>query len=310
MSLAATVGWSAWAALSGTPPPLDRELDAARPTHATVMFGTNDIQSRNLDRYGDNLLTIVDRLLARGVIPHLTAVPPRDDDPAADAWVDRYNAVSRAVAQSRGVPFIDLHRELVGLPSHGVGADGIHLNVYTAGGAARGCVFSAAGLRYGHNVRNLLTIQSLDRALAVTARGGAAPDPSAPRMQGDGSLAAPIEVPSLPFVDVRDTSRGGFSRVDRYPGCASSADESGPEFLYRLALTRATTVRAVVVSRPGVDVDIHALTGAATGAACVARDDRSVRVNLGPGTHYFSLDTYVSAGRPRVGEFIVALLAE
>ena len=40
--------------------------------------------------------------------------------------------------------------------------DNLHLNVYAPTGAARGCVFTAAGLQYGHNVRNLLTLQALD----------------------------------------------------------------------------------------------------------------------------------------------------
>ena len=48
VSLAATVGWSAWAAVAGNPSPLAREYDAARPRYATIMFGTNDIQARDL----------------------------------------------------------------------------------------------------------------------------------------------------------------------------------------------------------------------------------------------------------------------
>ena len=98
-SLAATVGWSASAALSGSPSPLSRELDAARPRAATVMFGTNDIQSRDIFRYGANLLDITDQAIARGVIPILSTVPPRDDNADADLWVPRYNAVVLGVAR-------------------------------------------------------------------------------------------------------------------------------------------------------------------------------------------------------------------
>jgi hypothetical protein len=102
VSLAATVGWSAWSALAGSPSPLTRELDAARPAAAAVMFGTNDIQSRDIFRYGANLLDLTDQLIARGTIPILSTVPPRDDSADADLWVPRYNAVARGVGGGGG----------------------------------------------------------------------------------------------------------------------------------------------------------------------------------------------------------------
>jgi hypothetical protein len=39
-TLAATIGWSAFSALAGTPSSLQQEVDAAQPRYATVMFGT------------------------------------------------------------------------------------------------------------------------------------------------------------------------------------------------------------------------------------------------------------------------------
>jgi hypothetical protein len=54
------------------------------------------------------MATIVDRLLAEGIIPILSTIPPRDDSASADRMVPRYNAVVRAIAQTRGVPLVDL----------------------------------------------------------------------------------------------------------------------------------------------------------------------------------------------------------
>jgi hypothetical protein len=309
VSLAATVGWSAWAALQGTPSPLTREVDAARPRMATVLFGTNDIQSRDIFRYGANLLDIADQLTARGVVPLFTSIPPRDDDAAADLWVPRYVAVMRAVAQARGVPFIDLERALRALPTHGLGSDGIHLNVYTPGGAARGCVFSPEGLRYGHNVRNLFTLEAFERVLGAL-REGRAPDREAPRLLGAGTPTEPFEITSLPFGDLRNTATGGVRVIDRYPGCMASADEGGAEFYYRLRVERPTRVRAMVIVRGSTDVDVHLLGGTLRPDGCVARDDRVVTRELSSGTWHLVLDTYVSAGTPRAGEYLLVVLQD
>jgi hypothetical protein len=307
-SLAATVGWSAWAALSGSPNPLAQETAAIQPRYASILFGTNDIQSRDVDRYGQNLFDIADQLIAEGTVPIFTDAPPRDDDAAADAWVPRYAAVMRGVAQARQVPFVDLQRELLNLPAHGIGSDGLHLNVYVPSGSARGCLLTAAGLDYGHNMRNLITLTALSRAKDALD-GKPAPDATAATLAGKGDLADPFVIESLPFTDVRDTSKGGFSRIDQYTGC-STADESGNEFLYKLVLTQATNLRAFVISLNGCDVDIHLLGAAADAASCIARNDKLVTQTLQAGTYFLSLDTYVSSGVPKPGEYLVVVMAE
>jgi len=309
-SLAATVGWSAWSALQGTPSPLQRELDATNAGTAVVMFGTNDIQSQNWHRYGQNLWDIADLLRAAGVVPIFTSIPPRDDSATADAWVPRYVAIMRAVAQGRQVPFVDLERVLRALPDHGLGSDGIHMNTYVSGGS-RGCVFTPAGLRYGFNQRNLVTLESLHRVRE--ALGGTASDPDAPalHLRGEGTTAAPYAIPALPFSDLGDTRVGGASRIDRYPGCNSTADESGRERVYALTVTETTRVRAMVIVRGSTDIDLHLLRGPNwDGTGCVARDDRLLTATLAPGTHRFVLDTFVSQGTPRAGEYLFVLLRE
>ncbi|MGC4115391.1 MAG: GDSL-type esterase/lipase family protein [Myxococcales bacterium] len=307
-SLAATVGWSAWAALAGTPNPLAQETAAITPRYASILFGTNDIQARDVDRYGQNLLDIADQLIAEGTVPLFTDAPPRDDDAAADAWVPRYAAVMRAVAQARQVPFVDLRRELLDLPDHGIGSDGLHLNVYLPSGSARGCVLTAAGLDYGHNMRNLLTLTALARARDAV-EGKPAPDGTAPVLAGKGDLAEPFVIASLPFTDYRDTSKGGFSRIDQYTGCTTT-NEGGPEFLYKLVLAKATNLRAFVISLDGCDVDIHLLGAAADAASCIARNDKLINQTLQPGTYFLSLDTYVASGVPKPGAYLLVVMAE
>lgn len=304
VSLAATVGWSANAPLQGTPSPLAQELAAITPRLATVMFGTNDIQSMNPESYARNLLAIVDALLAKGALPLVSSVPPRDDSPAADLVVPRYNALARAVAQARGVPFVDLHRELLGLPAHGIGGDGLHLN---AAPGPQACALTTAGLQYGHNRRNLVVLQALHRLRL--GLDGTASDASAPRLQGQGSVESPFRVPSLPFVHFGDTRTQGSNRLSSYPSC-SPADESGPELYYRLELAKPTKLRALVVSLAGADLDVHLLQGAFSGSDCVTRADATLTAPSAMGPMLLSVDTYASGGVDRRGEYLLVVLED
>jgi hypothetical protein len=277
-------------------------LDAISPRYAVVMYGTNDIQLRNLPAYADNLLTLADELIAAGVVPALTTVMPRDDDPDADRLVPRYNAVVRAVAQARQVPLIDFHRELLPLPDHGLGADDLHPSVYRVGGAARACVFTPEGLRYGYNLRNLITLQTLARARAAV-EAGAASDPPQP--------AAPATIDRLPWVAAGDTRLSSRRELDRYGGaCAAPQDESGPEVVYRFEVATTTNLHAGVFDRGDVDVDLHLLRGALAGDACVARAHQELTATVTPGTWFLVVDTFVSQGRERAGEYLVTAIAE
>jgi hypothetical protein len=307
-SLAATIGWSATSAIAGSPSPVERELTATNARFATVMFGTNDIGFMNLDAYGRNMFTLVDFLLARGVVPIVSSIPPRDDSATADAQVPWYNGVTRALAQSRGVPYVDVHRQLLPLPNHGLAGDQLHLNVYAPTGGGRGCLLTMAGLQYGNNVRNLLTLEALSRVRpAVTA--GLSTDATAPMLAGAGTASAPFQIPSLPFVDVRETARDGVRGVSTWSGC-STANEGGPEVVYRLEVTRAMTVRATVVSLGTSDIDVHLLRDAVTAASCVARNDKTVTFALTPGTWFLALDTFVSAGVERSGEYALVVMEQ
>ncbi len=309
-SLTATVGWSAGAAVDGDPSPLEEEIAAISPAFAVIMYGTNDIGFRNPDRYGDRMLTVVDTLLDHGVIPLVTTIMPRDDSASADAEVPIYNALARAVAQARQVPLVDYHGELAPLPDHGLGGDGIHPTTYRPGGVSRACVLDEEGLRHGYNLRNLVTIEALDRLRRVVVEGEEAPDEGAPAMLGDGSPDDPFVVVELPFVDARDTTASPWRRLHEYTGCDAPQDESGPEWLYRLDLDEPAHVQALVSDRGSTDVDLHLLDIGGGEEDCLVRAHKRLEADLDPGIYWLVADTYVKQGEERGGEYLLAVVAE
>jgi hypothetical protein len=317
VSLAAMVGWSSSDALTGAPTPIQAEVTAIGPREAVVQFGTNDIGSAapygDPIKFGENMLNIVDQLVLQGVIPILTSIPARNDIADADLQVPRFNAVTRGVAQARQLPFVDLYRELAPLSSRGVGPDGIHLNVFTDGTGAHGCRLTSAGLQFGFNVRNLTTLDALDRVRQIAA-GGAAPDRTAPQLRGSGGPSDPFRIDALPFADLHNTFTGGSRTIDSYPVgvCGTGQNESGPEFFYRVDLPRTTTLRAMVIDRGSVDIDVHLLDSTGTAAGCLARADKMLVQTVVAGTYYFALDTFAS-GVPLVehsGEYLFVLVAD
>ncbi|MFN3197165.1 MAG: SGNH/GDSL hydrolase family protein [Bradymonadia bacterium] len=307
-SLTATVGWSARSAVAGDPSPVEREIEAISPRFALIMYGTNDIQGRNPFRYADSMLTLADILIDEGVIPVLTTIMPRDDDASADALVPQYNAIVRAVAQGRGVPLADFHRELLPIPGHGLAGDDLHPNVFRDGGA-RACHFTPEALEHGYNIRNLLMIETLDRVRRTVFEGEAAPDREAPRLRGDGTHDDPFVVTTLPFTHLSDTTEGA-RRIDRYTGCNANQDESGPEQVYRLDLARETTIKVMVFDRDDIDVDLHLLDDTGEAAGCLQRDHQEMEASLAPGSWFLVVDSFVSGGEEQSGEYMLTILEE
>jgi len=302
-SLAAEVGWHAGRALDGDPSPLAQELDATSPRWALVMYGTNDLNIVSQEDYAENVLDLSDALLDRGVVPILSSIPPRGDDPTRDADVPVFNAIVRAIAQARQVPFVDYHAELVGLPGQGLGGDDLHPSAFSGGA----CVLTAEGLDSGYNVRNLLALEALDRVKRVVLDGEAPPDAAGDPILGDGSPDAPFVIDRFPFTHHANTSVGEHSNIDAY-ACAPDLDESGPEYLYRLELDAPRDLRFQVFDRGEVDIDVH-LLDEASGSSCRMRAHRLVEASLEAGTYYLALDTFVS-GRELAGEYLLIVMEQ
>lgn len=309
-SAAATVGWSASSALNGNPSPIRTELMALDPQFAVVMFGTNDIQRRNIVSYAEQMLDIADLLIREGVIPIFSSIPPRGDDLDADYQVPAYNAVVRGIAQGRQVPFVDLEMALRPIDDYGLAGDNLHGSAYRQDGQLRPCAFTPAALENGYNWRNLLTIEALQRMHAVVLGDAAPPDAPGPPLRGNGTAAAPFIIDTLPFTHLHSTADAPSRRFDAYPGCDAPQDESGPEVLYRLDIDASTTLRAYVFDRGAVDIDVHML-GDLDADACLGRHDSAFAASLDPGTWYFSLDTFVGRdGVEDAGEYLFVLVAD
>jgi hypothetical protein len=183
-SLAAVGGWTTDDVLQTTPmcaaPNNDYlrcEYAKIQPAIGLIMFGTNDLdRSPDPTHFEHNLNTIVAETVAMGVIPVLSTIPPRLDSPSKNALVGPYNAAIAHVAASAQIPLWDYWLALYDLGSrynYGMSGDGIHPSVYQGSNAS---IFTAAGLEYGYNVRNLTAIQVLDKIKRIVIDNGP-PDP-------------------------------------------------------------------------------------------------------------------------------------
>ena len=120
------------------------------------MFGTNDIGWWSDDHYVmswilQHLSEIVEQCLDEGTVPILKAPPPRL---GYELKMLTLSHLIRALAQAYQIPFIDYHRAMMPLPSRGLGADGVHPNVYQWNWM---CHLTPEGLQYGNNMHNLVT---------------------------------------------------------------------------------------------------------------------------------------------------------
>ena len=285
-SLAATGGWQTSDELAGDPCPVDQEERVITPLYGVVLLGTNDNRyGRSPVAYGHDLWTIVDELIAKGTVPILSTIPPVNGDTSTDARVPLFNLIVRAIAQGRQVPLVDLHDALVPLPDRGIGSDGLHPTVSPSGA----CDLGDAALQYGFNVRNLITLEALDRTRAALA--GSAPDATAMTRAGDGTHASPV-AGTLPLVDLADTHRGdaGFAQY----GCDATA-RSGHEIVYKLNLAARTTIDAYLILHGTTDASIHVLTGSLATAACVSSGTSTLTTTVGPGPVYIVVDATTTA---------------
>jgi hypothetical protein len=166
-SLSAVGGWSVADALDGgDAAPLLAEVRAIRPQWAIVMYGTNDLERVDAETFRAQLGRALALLEDQGVVPVVSTIPPRADDPARAARVPAFNDVIRALARERHVPLVDYWAALDAVPGHGLSDDGVHPSVYMEG-ATRTCDLSEPALRYGYNVRNLLALRMLARLVAT-----------------------------------------------------------------------------------------------------------------------------------------------
>jgi hypothetical protein len=290
------------------------EVAMITPRFAHVLVGTHDLASDQpvtLYAYADNLLDIVDELLAGGVVPILSTLPLRTDMPAKSEFIPSYNGVIRAAAQGRQIPLVDLELALRSVPMSGLGPDGIDLSSFISAMEDRPCFFNEAGLTGGYNVRNRESLVALDRARRAVVL--AEPELDAPQagLRGSGTLDDPYLITSLPFVDLRSTADSASDLLDMYGGaCDGTKDESGPEVVYRLEIEAPVELRMMTFDRGTVDVDPHVLSDADPGT-CLKRNDKEITGPLPNGDYTVVVDSYagdVPGGA--AGEYMLVVLAD
>ena len=286
-------GWATYDELMGSPTPLEREVTATSPRYAIVMLGTNDLRfSRTYDAANGDLWTIVDNLLGAGVVPILSTIPANYADASVNARIALYNRFVRAIAQGRGIPLVDYHRAMRALSREGISNDSIHPSVSASGA----CVLTDAGLAYGYNLRNLLSLEALDRAKRAVA--GSALDPDQPRRTGSGTHGDPVRT-DLPLIDLGDT-RLGDAGLANYCGLVGS----GHEIVYRIDLPASRSLSATIVDRGAVEVDVAILEGALDPNACRAVGDRAASATVAAGPAYIVVDSRAATSE---GEFLLVV---
>ncbi len=161
--------------LPGTP--IDCEARLLKPSLALVMIGTNDAGWRGAPGpFESNLRRIIRALTQRSIVPVLSTIPPRTDSEQRRLLGLEINERIRKVAREARLPLFDLWLALnrrSNMIDGGLLPDGVHLNVLGGWGvlpwAGLSMFLGPEGLRYGANLRNLLTLELLDRLRRRTA---------------------------------------------------------------------------------------------------------------------------------------------
>jgi len=317
-SKAAGVSWNLRYVLGGRPANFREELGATRARWALILFGSNDAQNENERIYLHRLVYLVEELEQMGVVPILGAATPRRSS-SKDRWIQRFNSITEAVAEHWSLPFIDYYSAMSALPRKGLAGDGVHPNVLSPGGLRAACQLTEKGLRYGNNVRNLLTLQMLDKLRQIIevepdADGGAGADagagtdagadagtvPDAATVSGAATDAGTATVPDagtnavtdaptdpvtaadLPFSVLVDKS--SLPTVSSLPPRCGSPISGAGLYRVRVELLEAARLRASALDLDGDKPRVFWVRIDEDGSErCVRRRNQTLEVDVPPG---------------------------
>jgi len=141
---------------------LEKMLAEFKPRMVTLEVGIYDIEKkRPWIEYETNMAKALDQIIAAGAIPILNTIPPFKADLARTR---NYNDALRGLANSRGIPVVDLEREILKRRPddwHETLMNRIHLTASQAGGSAA-AEPTAENLRTsGYLLRGYLTVQKI-----------------------------------------------------------------------------------------------------------------------------------------------------
>jgi hypothetical protein len=312
-SKAAGVSWNLRYVLGGRPAKFRQELEETQARWALVLFGGNDAQNQNERIYARRLVFLVEQLQEMGVIPVLGAALPRRSA-AKDRWIDRFNAITQAVAAHWELPYIDYHSALEKLRRKGLAGDGVHPNVLGEGGVRAACQLTEQGLRYGNNVRNLLTLQMLDELRQTISDAGTdvgteagtdvgteagtdvgtdvGTDAGSPTGAGtdagtgtDGGTGTEggTPAPPDPFPISSLVYKPDLPPAVSLPPRCGSPQPGARLYRRRLALRDRTRIRASALDLDGYRPRVYWVRVDEQGERCVRRRTQTLEVDAGPG---------------------------
>ncbi|MBN2725292.1 MAG: hypothetical protein JXR95_14605 [Deltaproteobacteria bacterium] len=117
----------------------------------------------------------------------------------------------------------------------------------------------------------------------------------------DGSHDCPWKINSLPFSHSASTGLSSHSYFDVY-GC-STANESGPEYVYEVKISSYGTLSVSVDCPDGADIDIHLLV-MDDPDACLTRGHTDFTFDVAPGRYLIVADSWVnSSGVEQSGSY-------
>jgi len=280
-SLAAAVGWSIRQALSGRQNPVVQESNATGARYALAFFGSNDVEGKNAHQFAGRLDRLVTMLIDRGVVPILgSTYPRRASDREMNEQVRRYNRMSSALAAVYGLPYADFHQAMMPLPGRGLAADGYHPNSYVVGPRSHACDFGSAGMQFGNNHRNLMTMTVLDelRRTLIENQPARATEPS---NVGRGSSTEPVRVDHFPFARRLPLEEMPGDVVAASASCARDNGE-GRTFVARFVLDRAMRVRVSAVAMGPLETFIGIRHADGT---CIGNGEHEQAVSLASGSY-------------------------
>jgi hypothetical protein len=137
--------------------PLACEYRVTNPSMALILFGTNDVQYLEADKFESYMRSITEQTIKANVVPVLITFPPLPD--RLDK-TEQYNRIVARIAAENDIPLVNLWRALSDMPGYGVNPE--HFTKLTT--PADGCAvcFNDTNLKSGITTENLVMLQSLD----------------------------------------------------------------------------------------------------------------------------------------------------
>jgi hypothetical protein len=137
------------------------EYRRTRPSVVVMMFGPNDMINLTEQQFTDAVRQILDLSITDGVIPVITTFTWHEDRDWLIAL--RFNAILVDLAEEYGVPLINFWRAARDLPDFGLVEGYTHLTASSPGGDYAITFGNGEETYSGYALRNLLTLQMLDR---------------------------------------------------------------------------------------------------------------------------------------------------